>query len=229
LGVRSGSLADLDSGTLAAREGLGMKVGSQVRLTLGDGTPVALRVIATYSRGLGFGDLTLDHDLVAAHVDVPYDSLLVAAPGRPDLTQALRPFPGLGVIDRAAVAAKEQQANAEVNYVSLGLIIAFAAIAVVNTLAGSTGDRAGELALLRLVGATPRQVMRMLCCETLVIVGLATVLGTAIALGTLSAFSSGMTGSATPYLSLPTYLEVVATGAALALIATLLPARLILR
>jgi putative ABC transport system permease protein len=229
LGLRSGSLTGLNAGTLAAREGIGMKVGSQVRLTLGDGTPVMLKVIATYSRGLGFGDLTLDHDLVAAHVDLPYDSLRVAAPGKPALAQALRPFPGLGVIDRAAVAAKEQQANAEVNYVSLGLIIAFAAIAVVNTLASSTGNRAREFALLRLVGTTRRQVMRMLCCEALVIVGLATVLGTAIALVTVSAFSSGMTGSATPHLSVLAYLEVVASGAVLALIATLLPARLNLR
>lgn len=40
-------------------------------LTLGDGTPVTLTVSAVYARGLGFGDLTLPHALVAAHVDNP--------------------------------------------------------------------------------------------------------------------------------------------------------------
>jgi putative ABC transport system permease protein len=54
-------------------------------------------------------------------------------------------------------------------------------------------------------------------------------MGTGISLVTVTAFSVGMTGSATPYLPPLTYLGVIAAAAALALIATVIPARLALR
>jgi putative ABC transport system permease protein len=232
LGLRSGSLAKLGPGTVAVRAGMGLEPADRVKLTLADGTPVTLEVIAVYARGLGFGDLTLDHDLVAAHVDVPLsDALLVSAPGvqRSVLTEALRPFPGLGIPGKETVAAEQQASSAEVNYFSLGLIIAFAAIAVVNTLAMSTADRAREFGLLRLIGTTRRQVMRMLHWETLAVLLISTVLGTAIALVTLTAFSSGMTGTAMPHIPPLTYLAIVVVAATLASLATILPARLALR
>ncbi|MFF3665223.1 FtsX-like permease family protein [Microtetraspora malaysiensis] len=234
LDVRKGSVDRMGAGTLAvsetAAEGLGVSVGDPVALTLGDGTPATLTVAAVYSRGLGFADLTLPHDLVAAHVDDPLArTVLVAAPSvdRAALAAPLRDRPGMGVLDR--VEATAAPANAEVNYVAMGLIIAFTAIAVVNTLAMATSDRAREFALLRLVGTTRRQIMRMLRWETFVAVLVSAALGTGVALVTLTAFSTGMTGSATPYMPPVTYLAVVAAAAALALVATVVPARLVLR
>ncbi|WP_329088590.1 ABC transporter permease [Streptosporangium sp. NBC_01469] len=230
LGVVAGKLDDLDNGSVAvsrtAAERLGVSVGAKIRLTLGDGTPAELRVIALYNRGLGFGELTLSHALVAGHVDDPLGTVLVAAPSltRADLERAV---PDAGVLDRAQ-AAEAGAANAEVNYVAMGLIIAFTAIAVVNTLAMSTSARSRELALLRLVGTTRRQALRMLRLETLTAVAVAVTIGTAIALITLSAFSTGMTGSAVPYVPPLTYLAVISVAAALALVATALPARLAL-
>jgi putative ABC transport system permease protein len=88
----------------------------------------------------------------------------------------------------------------------------------------STSDRSREIALLRLVGTTRRQVLRMLRLETLTAVVVAVALGTGISLVTLSAFSSGMTGSAVPYVPPLTYLAVVAAAAVLALAATAIPA-----
>ncbi|MEU4234074.1 ABC transporter permease [Nonomuraea sp. NPDC026600] len=230
LGVVAGSLDGLDDGSVAvsrtAAERLGVSAGAKIRLTLGDGTPAELRVVAIYSRGLGFGDLTLSHALVAGHVDDPLGTVLVAAPAvtRADLERAA---PGVGVLDRAQ-AAEAGAADAEVNYVAMGLIIAFTAIAVVNTIAMSTSSRSRELALLRLVGTTRRQVLRMLSLETLVAVVIAVTLGTGIALITLAAFSTGMTGSVVPHIPPLTYLAVIAAAAALALLATALPARLVL-
>jgi putative ABC transport system permease protein len=239
LGVRSGSLSRLGPGTLAvsttAAAGLGVRTGDRVRLTLGDGTRCDLQVIAVYQRGLGFADLTMAHDLVAAHVDDPLGSaVLIAAPGVSDdaLATAVRGFPGVRLLDRAAtragVAAREQ-ANAQVRLVAMGLIIAFTAIAAVNALTMATGDRGREFALLRLVGTTRRQILRMICWETLAVVVIGVVLGTGIGLLTLSAFSAGMTGSAVPYVPAATYLAIVALAATLALTATILPARLALR
>lgn len=58
---------------------------------------------------------------------------------------------------------------------AMGLIIAFTAIAVVNTLAMATAGRSREFALLRLVGTTRRQVMAMLGWETLAVAVIAAV------------------------------------------------------
>ncbi|MDR8409619.1 ABC transporter permease [Nonomuraea sp. 3-1Str] len=230
LGVVAGSLDGFGPGSVAlsrtAASRLGVGVGDRLELTLGDGTPVAPRVAALYSRGLGFGDVTLDHALVAAHVDDPSGTLLVSAPAltRDRLAAAL---PGLRVLDRAE-AAEVSAPDAGVNYVAMGLVIAFTAIAVVNTLAMSTSDRAGELALLRLVGTTRRQVLRVLRLETLAAVLVSVGAGTLIALVTLTAFAAGMTGSAAPSVPVPGYLAVAGAAAALALAATALPARLVL-
>ncbi|MFB4306260.1 ABC transporter permease [Actinomadura sp. GTD37] len=219
LDVRAGSLAGLNASTIAvsatAADRLDVRPGDRLALTLGDGTPIEPTVIAVYGRGLGFGDLTVARDLLAAHVDDPRGTVLIAgtAPA------------GIPTADPGTLAADTASANAEVNYVAMALIIAFTAIAVVNTLAMSTADRAREFALLRLAGATKRQIMRMLGWETLAVVAVAAVLGTAIALATLAAFGAGMTGGA-PHVPPLALLGVLAWGAALAGIATALPARL---
>ena len=57
--------------------------------------------------------------------------------------------------------------DAAVRYLALGLVVGFAAISVVNTLVIATLDRRRELALLRALGATRRQSLRLLSAETL--------------------------------------------------------------
>ncbi|MBO4274187.1 FtsX-like permease family protein [Microbispora triticiradicis] len=228
LGVVSGSLDGFDARSAALSESaasrLGLSTGETVRLTLGDGTPAELKVVAIYSRGLGFGDLTLPYALVAGHVDDPSGTLLVEAPSVSRAALA-----AVAPVVTPAEGSGTRTPNAEVDYVAMGLIIAFGAIAVVNTLAMSTMDRSRELALLRLVGATRRQVLRVLRLETLTALIVSVLAGTGIALVTLSAFSRGMTGSALPYVPPAGYALVIAAVAALALVATSLPARLALR
>jgi putative ABC transport system permease protein len=236
--VTAGSLDGLTENTAAvselAADQLHLRPGSTLKLTLGDGTPATLTVIAVYARGLGFGDLTLAHDLVARHVDNPLASSVLVSTLRTQtqLATTLREFPGISVLAPAAadsLQAQRQQANAEVNYLAMGLVLAFTAIAVVNTLAMSVAERVREFALLRLAGATRRQVLRMLRTEALSVVLLATALGSCIALAVLTAFSVGMTGRAAPSVTPLVYLAVVAVAAALALVATALPGRVALR
>ncbi|WP_030170419.1 ABC transporter permease [Spirillospora albida] len=227
LDVRTGSLKDLGPSTIAvsanAAARLGVRPGDRLALTLGDGTPADLEVIAVYGRGLGFGDLTVARDLLAAHVDDPRGTVLVS--GTAAALREMERATGPRATDAGTAARQQAAPNAEVNYVAMGLIIAFTAIAVVNTLAMATSDRARELALLRLVGTTRRQIMRMLGLETLAIVLIAAVLGTAIAFVTLTAFGKGMTDGA-PHIPPLTHLAVLGGAAALALLATALPARL---
>ncbi|MEU1188617.1 ABC transporter permease [Streptomyces sp. NPDC005859] len=236
--VTAGSLTGLTERTAAVSElaagQLHLAPGSTLKLTLGDGTPATLTVAAVYSRGLGFGDLTFAHDLVAHHVDNPLASSLLVSTTRTQtqLATTLREFPGLSVISPAAAdtaQAERQQANAEVNLLAMGLVLAFTAIAVVNTLAMSVSERVREFALLRLAGATRRQVLRMLRTEALSVLLLAGALGSAVALSVLTAFSIGMTGRAAPAVVPLVYATVIAGAGFLALIATAVPGRVALR
>ena len=236
--VTAGSLDGFTEHTAAvselAADQLHLKPGSTLRLTLGDGTPATLTVVAVYARGLGFGDLTFAHDFVARHVDNPLASSVLVSTTRTQtqLATTLREFPGIHVLAPAAadsLQARRQQANAEVNYLAMGLVLAFTAIAVVNTLAMSVAERVREFALLRLAGATRRQVLRMLRTEALSVLSLATALGSGIALAVLTAFSVGMTGRAAPSVTPLVYVTVLAVAGTLALVATALPGRVALR
>ncbi|MEU8792065.1 FtsX-like permease family protein [Streptomyces sp. NPDC048643] len=236
--VTAGTLNDLDSGAVAvselAADQLHLKPGDRLRLTLGDGTPVRLTVAAVYARGLGFGDLTFAHDLVVRHVDNPLATSVLVGTARTQtqLATTLREFPAVRVLAPAeadTVQVERQQANAEVNHLAMGLVLAFTAIAVVNTLAMSVSERIREFAMLRLAGATRRQVLRMLRTEALSVLLLATALGSGIALAVLTAFSVGMTGGAAPAVTPLVYLTVVAVAGLLVLVATALPGRVALR
>ncbi|WP_020125042.1 FtsX-like permease family protein [Streptomyces sp. 303MFCol5.2] len=236
--VTAGSLDGLSEHTVAvselAADQLHLAPGSTLKLTLGDGTPATLTVAAVYARGLGFGDLTFAHDLVAHHVDNPLASSLLVSTTRTQtqLANTLREFPGLQVMSPVAadsLRAERDQANAEVNFLAMGLVVAFTAIAVVNTLAMSVAERVREFALLRLAGATRRQVLRMLRTEALAVLLLAVALGSAIALAVLTAFGIGMTGRAAPAVVPLVYATVVAGAGLLALVATAVPGRVALR
>ncbi|MGW7382730.1 ABC transporter permease [Streptomyces sp. NPDC054794] len=236
--VTAGSLGRLSEHTVAVSELAAdqhdLRPGSTLRLTLGDGTPVTLTVAAVYAKGLGFGDLTFAHDLVARHVDNPLASSVLVGTDRTRaaLASALREFPGLTVLSPAAadsLQAQSRQNNAEVNLLAMGLVLAFTAIAVVNTLAMSVSERVREFALLRLAGATRRQVLRMLRIEALSVLLLAAALGSGIAGAVLTTFSIGMTGRPAPAVAPLVYATVVAVAGLLTLVATALPGRVALR
>ncbi|GIG58142.1 ABC transporter permease [Longispora fulva] len=230
LGVSAGDLADLAADKVAVSARLDLRVGTSLSLSLGDGTRVSLTVIAVYDRGLGFPDVTIDHDLLAAHVDNPLNDMVLVRGGDPASLAAT--FPGLRVLDRTGVQAAQAEqgsVNAQISLIAMGLVLAFTAIAVVNTLALSVGDRRREFALLRLVGATRRQVLGMLRWESAVVAVIGLVFGTAVSLAVLTGFSVGLTGAASPQVPLMTYIVVALGSAALAFASTLVPGRLALR
>lgn len=239
LDVRSGSLADLRGDTIAigarrARAGH-VHVGDRVAVALGDGTRARLRVVATYERSLGFGEFLLPRAIVAAHATQRLaDAVLVrAAPGaRPALGRVAAAHPGLHVGGKAALRsdeARERQMQVWLNRVLAGLIFAFAAIAAVNTLAMIGLSRGRELALLRLVGATSRQVARMARWEAGLVVLVGIGLGAAIAATALVPFSRALSGSSTPDIDALLLAGLLGGTAVLGLLASLLPTRVALR
>ncbi|WP_255948326.1 ABC transporter permease [Streptomyces odontomachi] len=234
--VKSGSLAHFGHGTIAMSEGAadGRDIGDRVQLTLGDGTKASFRLVATYGRSLGFGDILFDFDDVDGHVDNPLASaLLVKDTSTADrLGTRLKRFPGLAVASGSAfdqLQADQEKTNNDANMMFMGLIIAFTAIAIINTLAMATGGRSREIALMRLVGSTRRQVLRTLRWEVALMLVVATVLGTGAAWLTLSGFSVGMVGSASPGIVPGSYLLVLVGAIALGMVGTVVPARFVMR
>lgn len=239
---RSGNLAALHGDTVAlselAADTIGAEVGSTLDLRLGDGTRMRAMVVATYGRGLGFGDVTLPHDVLAAHTTTRLDqSVLVRAIGdRAAVGDALRSltttYPALQVLDREGLAAAGQaqrDAQSWPNLIALAVLLAYIAIAVVNTLVTATAARGREFALLRLIGTGRAHIVRMTRLEALLVVGVAIVVGTVAAIPPLVGVSLGMTGSPIPSISPLVYLAIIGVTALLGFLAIGVPTRFALR
>ncbi|GGW07255.1 hypothetical protein GCM10010230_51300 [Streptomyces narbonensis] len=80
----------------------------------------------------------------------------------------------------------------------LALLTCFAAVSTINTVVAVTAERRREFALLRLVGATRRQLLRMLTAEAALTTAVGVLLGAAVAAAATAAFSTAATGSVLP-------------------------------
>jgi putative ABC transport system permease protein len=238
LGVTNGSLDGLGEDQVALSEdaaaGLDAEVGETVALRLGDGTKEELDLVATYDKSLGFADVVLPWSSVDGHLTDPVLSLVLVDggdhPGRADaaVAQLHRDHPAT-VVGGPGIIAAAEDANADtqawVNYLLLGLVIAFAAFAVVNTLMLAIRGRSREYALLQLVGASRLQVRRMMRAEAMLLLLLSWVVGASVAAVTLAPFAFAVTGSSMPSLPLPLLGCVLLGSAAIAWLATMVPTR----
>lgn len=239
LGVVSGDLTRLRGpATVAlstdAAATLGGRIGRRIELTLGDGTRLRPVVVATYSRGLGFGDLTLDNAVVRAHTTTGLSSevLLRTDPAqRAEVTTALTTA-GFAVASAQALrAAGEQERDAQswTSLIALVILLGYLGVAVVNTLVLATLDRGREFALVRLVGARAAQVRAQMRIESLLVVLIALLVGTAIAVPPLVGVAFGITGSPLPAIDLTTYAVLVVTTVTVGMLSIAIPTRCALR
>jgi putative ABC transport system permease protein len=231
--VSSGRLGALRGGTVALSRDVagGLHVGSSTPLWLGDGTRIDARVVAVYDRGLGFGDVLLPHDLVIAHSATALDDHVLVR-GHADLRPVAAAYLGARAVDREAFGARlsdDTRLQGFVNYVVVGAIAGFIVIGLVTTLALATGARRREFALLRLVGATRRQVLRMLRLEALIVLGTGAAAGSLIVAVVVPAFATAGTGLPLPAVSPRTFAAILAAVAGSGAAAILLPARAMLR
>jgi putative ABC transport system permease protein len=244
LDVRSGSLTALAGSSVAVgsntARALGWQTGDEVKLWLGDGTPATLRVAAIYARPLGYGEFVLPRTLVENHVTHPLDdAVFVRATSTTDQTELLGRLrklahaqPSMQVITRSQyqhqLEADAHTKSLEV-YVLLAVIGVFCALALINAVTMATAERAREFALLRLVGASKRQVRTMIRAETLIMLAYGLSIGSLIAAPGLAAFNYSLTGSAIPPVSLPIYGGLLVAFALLGFTATVLPTRVALQ
>lgn len=237
LGVLAGSLDGLTDETVALSRltaaSFHAGVGDTVPLYLGDGAQVRLRIVAIYERGYGFAAITLPYDLAVAHTtDRRPDQVLISGATRSEVEQAVAGIEGVQVSEPGAASADsaERAAEAEQSWTGLlfvAVILGYVAIAVVNTLMMTTADRGRELRLLRQVGATRRQVFRMLAVEAWFVAGLGLVVGTGFFLAGLVPASLVLFGSM-PSIPLLGYAALAGFAVLLAMTAVLLPGRAVL-
>lgn len=189
LGVREGRLDRLRGATVAVgAEVAGARdagVGRTVRLVLGDGARVTARVVAVYDRGLGFGPLVLSHDLATGHTTAGADrELLVRTDGTPRAARALGAWaagtPGLALAPSGRAADADAPPEVWINLAVIVVLLGYLLLSIANRLVAATAQRRTEIAALRLVGTTPRQILAMMRREAGVVAGAALVTGTAL-------------------------------------------------
>ncbi|MGW4942019.1 FtsX-like permease family protein [Actinoplanes sp. NPDC004185] len=241
LRVSEGALADLNDTSVAVStlqaSTHGWNVGDRIKLWLGDGTPVEPTVAAIYERGWGFADVTLSRSMVTGHTASNLDDQIlvrsrpgadVAAP----LAALTEQFPGTGIIDTKTLSgqiAKDIAVSAWLNKLLIGVLISYAALAAANTMVLAALARGRELALLRLVGVTGRQVKRMVHAEQIGLLGTSLLIGGAAAAVTLVSVVNVMTGNPVPYVPPMGWVAVIGGTTLLALLTTVLPVGRLLR
>ena len=235
LQVQEGSLAALDGGSGGAGRGatvavstdavqtLGLELGDEVTGMFGDGAPLEATVVAIYERGLGFGDLTMDLEIVRAHTTAALDAFALVSVDDGALDQVREAVAAAGLQTSEARGQKAAGADAQsqqgwVNLVALIVILGYIAIAVINTLVMATGERSRELALLQLIGSSRRQVRAMMRVEAMMVAAIAVVFGVVVAIPPLIGMSIGISGQPIPALPVLPSLLIIGSMGALALL-----------
>ncbi|MFL4905623.1 FtsX-like permease family protein [Streptomyces sp. MMS24-I2-30] len=239
LGVREGAVSGLTGRTVAVSAEVagsrGGQRGDRVRLVLGDGTPVDARVAAVYGRGLGFGSVVLSRDLAAGHTtSAPQPSVLVRTDGTAAARRALAGFaesrPGL-VLSGTGPADDGTDTPPEVwiNLATVVVLLAYLLLSIANKLVAATAQRRTEIAALRLVGTTPRQIRSMMRREAAVIAASALAAGLLLSAVPLALLGQGFLGHPWPTGPLWLLPATAVTVAVTAFVTVELPTRRTLR
>lgn len=225
LPVVAGDVRDLDDRSIVVNEEWERRtVGEQVEVWLADGSgPVRLRVVAVLA--LGTGD------------NGPYVTRANAPGAAVDRIDAAGPAPEALAAAGGTVRTVEEWAAATHPATSpqtrlglllvLGIALVYTVIALANTLLMATSVRGGELASLRLAGATRAQILRVVTGEAGLAVAIGAVLGLAVTAVNLGALGAGLGALSAPVsLSVPWGAVGAAAGAcgAVAVAASALPA-----
>ncbi|MEU7037012.1 FtsX-like permease family protein [Streptomyces sp. NPDC046237] len=203
LPVVAGDVADLDDRSIVVNEEWERRtVGERVEVWRADGSgPVTLRVVAVLALGTGDnGPYVTPANAPGAAVD-----RIEAGPGvAPDALAAAG-----GTVRTADqwAAATHPSTSPQVRmglFLVLGIALVYTVIALANTLLMATSVRGGELASLRLAGATRSQILRVVTGEAVLAVAIGAVLGLAVTAVGLGALGAGLAALSAPVaVSLP--------------------------
>ncbi|MGW2823539.1 FtsX-like permease family protein [Streptomyces sp. NPDC001443] len=189
LPVVAGSVRALDDDSIVVDEEWERHaVGQRVRIWLGDGTPRTLRIAAVLRQGTGGeGVYVTPRNAPGAsvdRVDVALADGADPAAVADGLRTAVRASGGRVLTGAQWVRASVPKTNRTTRtglLLVLGIALLYTGISLANTMIMATSDRVRELALLRLAGATRRQVLRLVAAESLLVVAVGAVLGLLVA------------------------------------------------
>lgn len=186
LPVTAGRVADLDDDSIVVNEEWARHtVGGRVEVWLGDGTRRSLRIAAVLATGTGDnGVYVTPANAPGASVDrIDVKVRHGAAPAAvaTALREAVRQQPQAELLTKSQwIRASYPQTNSTTRLgllLILGIALLYTGISLANTLLMATSDRTRELASLRLAGATPLQLLRLVGAEALTVVAVGAVLG----------------------------------------------------
>ncbi|HYN93361.1 MAG TPA: FtsX-like permease family protein, partial [Pilimelia sp.] len=239
LDVRAGTLADLrGAGTAVLTEAvagrLGRSVGGTLAVTFADGESADLRVVAVVADRAVPAGLLLPRAVVRARDPSALTAaILTAAAPTADGPDALPAGAGARVIDVGTYAAEVDATEDRLVWVFTLLLIGVSAgygmLAVANILLIAGVQRRGDFRVLRLAGATGRQVAWVAAAEAAIVVAVGAVLGGAVAFVALVSVRTGLSEQVGAPVDLvipwPTIGGVVAACLVLAVAASVLPTR----
>ncbi|MEV4702021.1 FtsX-like permease family protein [Actinoplanes sp. NPDC049316] len=235
LPVQAGDLADLnDDGIVVNDEWARRTVGERVDVWLGDGTKKSLRIAAVIAAGTGNNGVYVTPrnapGVAPDRLEVTWAAGADATAGTAAVRAALQPT-GAEVQTRAEWIRSEYPSNSRqtrVGYlVVLGIALIYTGIALGNTMVMATSDRVRDLAVLRLAGATKRQILVLVGVEALTVVVVGAVLGTIVtAFNVLGIWGSLAALSVWSSVVLPwtTLAQTLGACAVVAVVASVLPA-----
>jgi putative ABC transport system permease protein len=227
----------------AMADRLGVGVGGHVTLAAPGSPPVSLTIGAIQRQeppGASMGRVriapSVGLDVLSALAPTASDTALFAfVAGGADpaavgkaLTAALAGYPQLAVQDRAAYKAFVRSSADQMLSMAYGLLalaVVIAVLGVANTMAMSVGERTREIGMLRAVGASRREVRRMVRLESVVTTTLGALSG--LLLGTVWGIAlHRAAGEGQPILSVPWFTlgELAAAAVAAGVLAALTPA-----
>jgi putative ABC transport system permease protein len=199
LQVVSGRLSALNSDSIVVDQEWGLKAGGPVTVYLSDGVRVRLTVAAVVRTGLGGNPAFLAPSHAAGTLVGRIDVRL--RPGADQgvvYAQLVRATRDLGgqVVPRVAWAAAiddAQSARSWMNATTVLLIaLIYTGLSIINTLVMATAARSRELAMLRLGGATRRQVLLTVATESLLVVLVGVALAAMVAGISLAGLGSAL-------------------------------------
>ncbi|WP_330464136.1 ABC transporter permease [Micromonospora zamorensis] len=190
LTVVAGSLDDLrGDDTVVVTASANLRPSEPYAVVFADGTLVSLRVVAVVTDASLPGDLLVPRAVVRTHDPSALTSTVyvrdrIAAPV------------GARIVDVATWAAEADAAEDRLVWLFtlllIGVSAGYGAIAVANTLLLAAAGRAADLRLIRMAGATRRQVVWLVTAESALVVLIGALLGGAVAFVGLLSIRAGL-------------------------------------
>ncbi len=240
--IESGGLDGFGTGSVLLSkhtdETFRVKTDERVTLHLANMTTLDVTVAGIYANGLGFANVVFAKDDVVAHgatllADTVYVDVVTGADADEvagHISALVEDGYQLEVVQRDTDVKSVKQGlvdGAWVTYLIIGSAALFAGLSLVNTMKMSTAERAREFALMRLIGATDRQILSMIGGDSLIVLAIGAL--TDVGIGGVSMFSVSL--GLTSELSAVTVpiLSLILLATAVSLMSYVVPARFALR